>query len=380
MPAVNVADLRLKARRKLPKVVFDFLDGGASDEVTLAANTADLASLTLRPRVMVDVARRELAMTLFGEPIALPLVLAPVGLTSMFCPEGEIHAARAAAAAGIPYCLSNNAGHSIEEVRAATGKAFWFQLYVLKDRGLTRSLVERAKAAGCSVLIVTVDLAAHGRRERDARNGFMIPPRITAANALEMLTRPGWLYHCLRGKPLTFANYKTGAEGGFLNLARFIAEQFDPSVTWKDIAWLKSIFGGPVVVKGILTGDDARLAIANGADGISVSNHGGRQLDAVPSPIAVLPEVVEAVAGRIPVLLDGGVRRGADIIRARALGASAVMIGRAFIYGLAAEGPSGAARVIEMLRTELDNTLALLGVPSVERIDRSVLAREWKSN
>lgn len=380
MPAVNVADLRLVARRKLPKVVFEFLDGGASDEITLRANTADFAGLALRPRVMVDVARRDLSTTLFGESMALPLVLSPVGLTCMFCPEGELHAARAAAAAGIPYCLSNNAGHSIEEVRAATGKPFWFQLYVLKDRELTRSLVERAKAAGCSVLMVTVDLAAHGRRERDTRNGFTIPPRISPANLFEMLTKPGWLYHRLAGRPLTFANYKTGAEGGFLHLAKFIAEQFDPAVTWKDIAWLKSIFGGPIVVKGILTGDDARLAIDHGADGISVSNHGGRQLDAVLSPIAALPEVVEAVAGRIPVLMDGGVRRGADIVRARALGASAVMIGRAFVYGLAAEGPGGAARVIEMLRGELDNALALLGVPSVAEIDRSVLAHEWKSN
>jgi L-lactate dehydrogenase (cytochrome) len=380
MPAVNVADLRLAAQRKLPKVVFDFLDGGAGDEISLKASTSEFAALTLRPRVMVDVKERDLSTTLFGRKLAMPLILSPVGLTSMFCPEGELHAARAAEAAGIGYCLSNNAAWSIEDVKAATTTPFWFQLYIQRDRGLTKSFVDRAKAAGCSALIVTVDLAAHGKRERDARNGFTIPPKITPGNALEMLTKPAWLYHRLFGRPLSFANYKTGAEGGFLEIAKFINTQFDPSVTWKDIAWLKSIFPGPVLVKGILTGEDARRAVEHGADGISVSNHGGRQLDAVPSPVGQLPEVVEAVAGRIPVLMDGGVRRGADIIRARALGADAVMIGRAFVYGLAALGPTGAGTVIEMLRAEMDNAMALLGVPRVSEIDRSLLQQEWQRN
>lgn len=379
---VNIADLRDKARRRLPRVVFDFIDGGAQDETTLEANCRDLSAIRLNPRVLVDVSARKLSVELFGQTFAAPIVLSPVGLTGLATPKGELDAARAAEAAGIGYCLSTNASTSIEELAAATRQRFWFQLYVMKDRGLTRSLMERAKAAGCSVLVMTVDLAAHGRRERDARNGFSVPPRISVPDAVNAFMHPGWLYRTMTGERLTFANYKTGADEGFLELSKHIANQFDPSITWEDIAWAKEVWGGPLVIKGILRADDARKALDHGADGISVSNHGGRQLDGVPSAIRALPGVVDAVDGRISVLMDGGVRRGADIVRARALGAKACLVGRAFVYGLAALGPQGAARAIEILHQELDNTLALLGLPSIDDVDRSVLADEeiWPRN
>lgn len=380
--AVNINDMRKLAKRRLPRVVFDFIDGGAQDEMTLEANRRELAEMRLSPRVLVDVSERSAAVELFGQTFAAPIVLSPIGLTGLATPKGELDAARAAEAAGIGYCLSTNASTSIEEIAGATGAPFWFQLYVMKDRGLTQSLIERAKAAGCSALVMTVDLAAHGLRERDARNGFSVPPKINPADALNALMHPGWLMRTLRGPRLTFGNYKTGADEGFLQLSKHIANQFDPSITWEDIAWAKQIWGGPLVIKGILRPDDARRAIDFGADGISVSNHGGRQLDGVPSAIRALPRVVDAVDGRIPVLMDGGVRRGADIIRARALGAKACLVGRAFVYALAALGPTGAAQAIEILTSELDNALALLGLTSIDDVDQSVLdaTMDWPAN
>jgi len=370
---VNIADLRVMARRRLPRVVFDFIDGGAQDERTLEANSRDLEAMRLSPRVLVDVSQRNLKVELFGQEFALPMLLSPIGLTGLASPKGEIDAARAAKAAGIGYCLSTNASTSIEELAEKIPHPFWFQLYVMKDRGLTQSLMDRAKAAGCTALVMTVDLAAHGKRERDARNGFSVPPRISFADGLNAALHPGWLIRMMSGPRLTFANYKTGADEGFLQLSQHIASQFDPSITWKDIEWAKQVWGGPLVIKGILRGDDAVRAIDHGADGISVSNHGGRQLDGVPSAIRALPRVVDAVSGRIPVLMDGGIRRGSDIIRARALGAKAVLVGRAFVYALAALGPTGPAHAIEILRGELENTLALLGLPSIDDVDRSVL-------
>jgi L-lactate dehydrogenase (cytochrome) len=380
--AVNINDMRKLAKRRLPRVVFDFIDGGAQDETTLEANCHDLAAIRLSPRVLVDVAKRSAGVELFGQTYAAPMVLSPIGLTGLATPKGELDAARAAAAAGIGYCLSTNASTSIEDVAAATREPFWFQLYVMKDRGLTKSLIERAKAAGCSALVMTVDLAAHGQRERDARNGFSVPPRISAHDAFNALMHPGWLVRTLSGPRLTFGNYKTGADEGFLKLSQHVADQFDPSVTWRDIAWAKEIWGGPLVIKGILRADDARRAIDFGADGISVSNHGGRQLDGVPSAIRALPRVADAVDGRIAVLMDGGVRRGSDFVRARALGARACLVGRAFVYALAALGPTGAARAIEILRAELDNALALLGLTSIDEVDRSVLDLDpgWPAN
>jgi L-lactate dehydrogenase (cytochrome) len=354
-------------------MVFDFIDGGAGDEITLRANAADFAAIKLRPRVAVDVSVRDLSTTVLGRKLAVPVILSPTGLTGLAIPKGERAAAAAARDAGIIYCLSSNASTSIEEVAEATGQPYWFQLYIMRDRALTRSLLERAKAVGCAAIVITVDLQAHGRRERDLRNGFTVPPRIGVGNALDFLRRPGWLWRMLTGPRISFANFASEAGEGFLELAQRTATALDPGLTWKDIAWCKSIYDAPVLVKGILTGSDAKLALAHGADGIIVSNHGGRQLDGVPSSIAALPEVVEAVAGKAPVLLDGGVRRGADIVRAKALGASACMIGRPFLYGLAALGPTGAAHAIGILRAELDNAMALLGLPSFDAIDASAV-------
>ncbi|MGI9425009.1 MAG: alpha-hydroxy acid oxidase [Hyphomicrobiaceae bacterium] len=379
---VNIADLRRHARRRLPKVVFDFIDGGAQDERTLEANCRDLQALTLSPKVMVDVSDRDLSVEVFGQKLSCPIILSPIGLTGLASPKGELDAARAADAAGVGYCLSTNGTSSIEEVAGVTKRPFWFQLYVMKDRGLTRSLIERAAAAGCSALVLTVDLAAHGNRERDARNGFSVPPRISLGDAANALLRPGWLLRMVSGPRLTFANYRTEADEGFLQLSQHIAKQFDPSISWSDIEWVKQHWDGPLVLKGVLRADDARRAIDHGCDGISVSNHGGRQLDGVPSAITALPHVVDAVDGRCPVFMDGGIRRGADIVRARALGATACLVGRAFVYALAALGPDGPTRAITILQTELDNTMALMGLPTIADIDRSaiVLDDSWPSN
>lgn len=370
---VNIADMRTRARKRLPRVVFDFIDGGASDELTLQSNRTDLDAIRLRPRVMVDVSNCDSSVEIFGERYAAPIVLSPIGLTGLATPKGERDAACAAEKAGIGYCLSTNASTSIEELAGAVKNPFWFQLYVMKDRELTASLVERAKAAGCNVLVVTVDLAGHGRRERDMRNGFSVPPKLAVSDMLNIALSPQWLYRTATGPRLNFANYHSGADKGFIELSKHIQSQFDPSITWADIQWLKDLWGGPLVIKGILRADDARLALDHGADGISVSNHGGRQLDGIPSAISALPEVVAAVGERVPVFMDGGVRRGLDVVRALALGAKAVLVGRAFVYGLAAYGPQGAGRAIGVLREELDNAMALLGLADIGQIDRTLI-------
>jgi L-lactate dehydrogenase (cytochrome) len=374
---VNIEDLRQRARRRLPKVVFDFIDGGAMDERTLAANRADFEAWELLPRMLVDVSRRSLKTTVLGREISMPLMIAPTGISGLATPQGELHAARAAEAAGTIYCLSTTATCSIEEIAAATTRPFWFQLYVMRDRGATRAMLERAVAAGCGALVLTIDLAVQGRRERDVRNGFTVPPRVTARNVLEVLARPRWMLDMALGPRLTFANFvdATTAGGGFIDLGKHINSQFDQSVTWKDIDWLRSIFPGPIVIKGVLTAQDASLAAGHGAEAVIVSNHGARQLDHVPSSIRALPEVVDAVGDRLEVYLDSGVRRGSDILKALALGARAVLVGRAFLYGLAALGPGGAARALEILRDELDNCMALAGAPSVAALDSSFVRR-----
>jgi L-lactate dehydrogenase (cytochrome) len=377
MTIVSIEDLRKRARRRLPKVVFDFIDGGAQDERTLAANRADFEAWELLPKMLVDVSQRSLKTTVLGREIALPVMAAPTGISGLATPKGELHAARAAEAAGTIYCLSTTATCSIEEIAAATTHPFWYQLYVMRDRGVTRSMVERAAAAQCGALVLTIDLAVQGRRERDVRNGFTVPPRVTVRNVLEVLARPRWMLDMARGPRMTFANFvdETTAGGGFIDLGKHINSQFDQSVTWKDVDWLRSIFPGPIVIKGVLTAHDAKLAAEHGAAAVIVSNHGARQLDHVPSSIRALPEVVDAVGDRLEVYLDSGVRRGSDIVKALALGARAVFVGRAFLYGLAALGPLGAARALEILRDELDNCMALAGAPSVTALDSSFVRR-----
>ena len=381
--AINIEDLRQQARRRLPKPIFEFMDGGAQDEVTLRANRSDFEEIRFAPRMLVDMGKRAQTTTVLGHELKLPLLLAPTGLTGAFWPRGEIVAAQAARAAGLGYCLSTNATTSIERM-ASHYPGFWFQLYPLRDRGVMRALIERAKTVGCGALLLTVDLAAPGHRERDQRNGFTVPPRLTPSNVASYALHPGWLWRLSQGPKLTFANFKELTDRGatFNSLTQYVAAQFDPSLNWSDIAWIRDLWPGKLALKGILDPRDARLAAEHGVDGVIVSNHGGRQLDSAPSAIRALPAIVDAVGDRLEVLLDSGVRRGSDIIKALALGARACLIGRGFLYGLAAGGPDGVARAIEIFICEVDNVQALIGCPDLARIDRSYLSLDnpWPSN
>lgn len=365
--AASIADLRTLARARLPRSVFEFIDGGAADEYTLAANTGDFGAFRLMPNVGVDVARRSCATSVVGHASRLPLVLAPTGLAGLYWPKGEIAAARAAARAGIAFCLSTNSVASMEEVAGAVPEVDrWFQLYFLKDPDLMRSMLGRARAQGYRVLCITLDLAVQGRRDRDIRNAFTVPLRPRLATALEVLVRPAWLAGFLRA-PIRFGNFAADApQGGFSSIAQHIAKLCDASADWDTVARLAEQWDGPVVVKGILNPRDAERAVALGVEAVIVSNHGGRQIDRVPSAVAALPAVAAAVAGRAQVILDGGVRRGTDIAIARCLGADACMIGRPFLWGLAAAGEAGVTRALDILRDELDIAMALLGVTSMD--------------
>jgi isopentenyl diphosphate isomerase/L-lactate dehydrogenase-like FMN-dependent dehydrogenase len=372
--SLNIEDLRRQAKRRLPKPIFDFMDGGAEDEVTLRANRDDFAKLTFNPRTLVDMSQRRMSARVLGQDFNLPFLLAPTGLTGAFWPHGEILAASAAKEAGIGYCLSTNATTSIEEI-AKHFPGFWFQLYALRDREVMHRLIARAKAAGASVLILTVDLAAHGRRERDVRTGFTVPPKLTPANVMQYASRPGWLWRLVNNPGLTFANFGDLTERGLglVSLGQYVSTQFDPAINWQDLTWIRDLWGGKLALKGILAPEDARTAVAHGIDAIIVSNHGGRQLDSAASAIAALPAIADAVGDRAEVLIDSGIRRGSDIVKALALGATACLIGRAFLYGLATGGQAGVSRAIDILRSEIDNVQALLGCPDLARIDRSFL-------
>jgi L-lactate dehydrogenase (cytochrome) len=371
-----VEDLRQVARRKVPRAFFDYAETGSYAQDTLAANRTDLERIKLRQRVLVDVATRSTATTILGEPVALPLALAPIGLCGMQHGDGEILACRAAHAAGIPFTLSTMSICSIEDVAEAVGKPFWFQLYVMKDRGFIRALVERAAAANCSALVLTVDLQVLGQRHCDIRNGMTVPPEIRIGNLIDIATKPAWALSIARGKRKTFGNIAGHVKGmeNVTSLSQWIAGQFDPALSWKDVEWIKSIWPRKLIIKGILDVEDARTAVKSGAAALVVSNHGGRQLDGAPSSIAALPRIAEAVGSEIEVMFDGGIRSGQDILRALALGARSCMSGRAYIYGLGAGGEAGVARAIEIMRKELDVTMALTGVNSIGQIDRKVLA------
>jgi L-lactate dehydrogenase (cytochrome) len=374
--AINIDDLRRLARRRLPRAVFDFADGGAEDEVTLRANRRDFGRLVFRPRVLVDVSKRDQTTTILGQTVTSPLILAPTGLAGMLSPRGEIAAARAASKRGIISTLSTLGACSIEDVAASASGPLWFQLYVMRDRDLTRSLVERASAAGYKALCLTVDLPVLGQRERDLRNGATIPPKITVRNVLDVLQRLPWLRGVLLGPPITFGNFvgtQAGLSTSAVSLWSYVNSQNDPSVDWDDLEWFRSIWSGPLAIKGIMSDEDARRAVDAGVDAIVVSNHGGRQLDSLPSAIEVLPEIVDAVGDRAEVILDGGVRRGTDVVKALCLGARACMVGRPFLYGLGAGGQAGAERAIEILQTEIDRTLALIGRPTLADLDRSAV-------
>lgn len=359
----SVDDLRRAARDYLPRMVFDFVDGGAEREITLRANTADFETLRFAPRVLTDVSQVELGTTLLGEPIALPLAIAPMGLCGLVRPQGELALARAAKAAGIPMALSTAASHSLEAVIDAAPGNLWFQLYIFRDREFAKSLVQRARAAGYRALVVTVDLTRGGKREKDIHNGFTVPPRFTRRTALDLARHPRWLARMAPHRGQTLGNLVGwgGQDSDVVALSTFMNTQIDPGITWADLDWLRAQWDLPLLVKGILHPDDAREALARGADGIIVSNHGGRQLDGAPSTIRALPAIADAVGGAAEIVLDSGVRRGADILKALALGARACLIGKAALYGLAAGGEAGVTRVLAILRQELDVAMALTG-------------------
>ena len=371
MKVANIADLRRLARQRLPRALFDYIDGGAQDEVTLRANQADFNNFTLVQRVLRDVTTRDQSVTVLGQKYDLPLILSPTGLTGIFWPNGALEAARAASDAGAGFCLSSMSTSTVEDIKKVAKRPTWFQLYVMRDRGMSRELIERAKAAGCSALVLTVDLAMQGQRDRDVHNGLTIPPTLSVANMLNFATRPGWVWRFLTGPKVMPASLVKPGQNTLFTIAGYVNSQFDQSVTWKDIEWAKSIWGGPIALKGILAPEDAVAAIDHGADALIVSNHGGRQLDGVRSAISALPYVVDAVQGRAEVLIDGGVRRGTDVLKAIALGAKACMIGRPYMYGLASNGRAGVAKALDLLRNEIDLALALTGNTSLAALDRS---------
>ena len=370
-----IEDLRQAARRRVPKPFFDYVEAGAYSEQTLRANSADLERMTFRQRVLVDVSQRDTATTILGEKASLPIALAPIGIGGMQWADGEILACRAAQAAGVPYTLGTMSICSIEDVAEAVEKPFWFQLYVMKDRGFVRSLVERAAAARCSALVLTVDLQVLGQRHADVKNGLSVPPSLNLRNLLALATKPAWAWRMLTARRWTFGNLAGHVKGeqGVKELADWVSHQFDPTLNWNDVEWIRSIWPGKLIIKGILDVDDARTASKAGATAIVVSNHGGRQLDGAPSTISKLPEIVEAVGSETEVLFDGGVRSGQDVMRALALGARGCLVGRAYIYGLGAGGEAGVATAIEILRKELSVTMALTGTRSVDEVGVRVL-------
>ncbi|MEA2951416.1 MAG: hypothetical protein QOJ96_936 [Alphaproteobacteria bacterium] len=373
--ATCIEDLRQLARRRVPRAFFDYADRGSYAEETLRANREDLERIKLRQRVLIDVSQRSQDTTILGEPAALPLSLGPIGLCGMQHGDGEILACRAAQAANIPFCLSTLSICSIEDVAEAVQKPFWFQLYVMKDRGFVRSLIERAIAAKCSALVLTIDLQVLGQRHADIRNGMTVPPEIRLGNIIDIATKPAWALSVARGKRKTFGNVAGRVPGmdSVNSLAGWINNQFDPALSWKDVEWIRSLWPGKLIIKGVLDVEDAKLAAKTGASALVVSNHGGRQLDGAPSSISMLPKVVDAVGAEIEIMFDGGIRSGQDVLRALALGARSCMLGRAYIYGLGAAGEAGVAQAIAIIAKELDVTMALTGTRHVADIGPQVL-------
>jgi len=371
-----IEDLRQLHKRRVPKAFFDYADRGSYTDDTLRANSEQLQEIKFRQRILVDVSKRNLSTTILGEPAAMPLILAPVGLLGMQHGDGEIYACRAAQAAGIPFTQSTMSICSIEDIAAAVTKPFWFQLYVMKDRGFIKALIERAIAAKCSALVLTVDLQVIGQRHKDIKNGMTVPPEWSLSKLIDFATKPAWVAGVLRGKRRTFGNLAghLKVSDDITSLSTWINSQFDTSLNWKDIDWIRSIWPGKLVLKGILDVEDAEIAAKTGAQAIVVSNHGGRQLDGAPSSIEVLPEIVDAVGSDVEIMFDGGIRTGMDVMRALALGAKSCMIGRAYAYGLGAAGQEGVAKAIDILAKELITTMGLCGVNTTAEIDDHVLA------
>lgn len=375
--AINIEDLRQRARRRLPRAVFDFVDGGGEDEWSVRENRAAFERITFRPRVLVDVSERDQTTTVLGQKLASPIVCAPTGMPGLLWPRGEIEAAKAAAKVGSIYTLATRATCSIEEVAEAANGNVWFQVYVWRDREVTKRLVERAAAAGAKAMFLTVDVQVVSQRERDLRNGFTVPPKITVKNALDTIRKVDWIRRVLGGPKITDRNFlglshRAGGDD-LVRLGGYVTSLHDSSVDWEDFRWFRSIWKGPLIIKGIMTPEDARMAVDQGADGIVVSNHGGRQLDYMAASIDALPEIADAVGDRTEILLDSGVRRGTDVVKALALGARACMVGRPYLWGLGSGGQAGVERALTILQTEVDRTLALIGRPTLAELDRTAV-------
>ena len=375
--AASIADLRRIARRRLPRGVFDYIDGGAEDERTLAENTRAFSRVTFTPRVLRDVADIDTTTSVLGGEVPIPLALSPTGFNRIADPAGELSVARAAQRAGLPYSLSTLGTRSIEEVAAVNGGRKWFQVYVWNDRGLVKEMIERARDARFEALILTVDTAVQGRRERDVRHGFTLPPKLGLDTLLDGLVHPGWTWDFVRAEPIRFANVvgrgvSDGTEA--VELADIMNNQFDSSVGWDDVDWMRSVWDGPLILKGIQSVADAVLAADHRIEAIALSNHGGRQLDGAPAPLDLVAPVADAVGDRLEVYCDGGVRRGSDIVKAVALGARACTIGRAYLYGLGAAGEAGVDHALGLLAADVARTMALLGVRTVDELSRDSLA------
>ncbi|WP_042424921.1 alpha-hydroxy acid oxidase [Comamonas granuli] len=370
-----IEDLRRVAQRRVPRMFYDYCDSGSWTEGTYRANQDDFQRIKLRQRVAVNMEGRSTASTMVGQEVAMPVALAPTGLTGMQHADGEILAARAARAFGVPFTLSTMSICSIEDVAQHAGPGFWFQLYVMRDRRFIERLIDRAKAAGCSALVVTLDLQILGQRHKDIKNGLSTPPKPTLANLINLATKPRWIMGMLGTPRRKFGNIHGHVEGvtDMSNLGAWTADQFDPRLNWGDVEWIKKRWGGKLIIKGIMVPEDARLAVESGADALIVSNHGGRQLDGAPSAIEALPAIVDAVGREIEVHMDSGIRSGQDVLKARALGARGTYIGRAFLYGLGAYGEQGVARALQIIHRELDLTMAFCGRTNIEQVDASIL-------
>jgi L-lactate dehydrogenase (cytochrome) len=373
---LEISDLKAIAKRRVPKMFFDYADSGAWTEGTYRANEEDFRKVKLRQRVLVDMTNRSLESTIIGQTVSMPVALAPTGLTGMQRADGEMLAARAAEEFGVPFTLSTMSICSIEDVASVTSKPFWFQLYVMRDRDFVKNLIDRAKAAKCSALVLTLDLQILGQRHKDLRNGLSAPPKFTPKHIWQMATRPLWCLQMLQTKRRSFGNIVGHAKNvsDLSSLSSWTAEQFDPQLSWENVEEIRKMWGGPLILKGILDVEDARMAARTGADAIIVSNHGGRQLDGAPSSISMLPKIVDAVGHQIEVHVDGGIRSGQDVLKAVALGAKGTYIGRPFLYGLGAGGKAGVTTALDIIRKELDITMALCGKRDIRDINRDVIA------
>ncbi|MFZ9284367.1 MAG: alpha-hydroxy acid oxidase [Burkholderiaceae bacterium] len=371
----HVEDLRVLAQKRVPRMFYDYADSGSWTESTYRANESDFQRMKFRQRVAVNMEGRSTASTMIGQPVAMPVAIAPTGLTGMQHADGEILAARAAMKFGVPFTLSTMSICSIEDVAEHAGRGFWFQLYVMRDRGFIERLIDRAKAAGCSALVLTLDLQILGQRHKDLKNGLSAPPKLTIGNIINMMTKPRWCLGMLGTPRRQFGNIVGHVQGvtDMANLGAWTAQQFDPRLNWGDVEWIKKRWGGKIILKGIQDVEDARLAVQSGADALIVSNHGGRQLDGAESSIGALPAIVDAVGSQIEVHMDGGVRSGQDVLKAMALGAKGCYIGRAFLYGLGAMGEEGVSKVLQIIHKELDLSMAFCGRTQVAQVDKSIL-------